>query len=248
MMKIYASSLFSTKQEFLRYVAIYNSYYRAASASQNLYLSMMTMNDQAKDYSALLRNSSYISLAYDTLREWNMDQRGAKLVPLSGFRTSILSHVQSIAQLKRYRLELLTDSEAAKVLSELESLFVGLSVMATQARIVGVSKTLHFLLPNLVMPIDRRNILSLLYLSNEYSSDPRREFRTFTEIFQDYRALCHKLALSAGDVDRVGWNTSIPKMIDNAVIGFVDQLLKGNVKFSFASAQPTKKRDTSGNR
>jgi len=229
MLKIRPTSLFSTKQEFLNYVHIYNSNYRVHSESKNNYLNLMKMYTEAEDYRTLLRNSNYISLAYQTLQDWNMDQRGAKLVDLSDFRDSILSYVESLAHLKEYRLELLNTSEIGKVLTELKGLFVNLKVMQTQARIVGVSKTLHFLLPNLVMPVDRENILSLLYLGSKYSANPEREFGYFSQIFEEYRHLCHKLGLSVRDVDRLGWNSSIPKMIDNALIGFLSELLKGNV-------------------
>jgi len=229
MLKIRPMSLFSTKQEFLNYVDIYNSNYRVHSDSKDNYLNLMKMYAEAEDYHTLLRNSNYISLAYQTLKDWNMDQRGAKLVGLSAFRNSILSYLEPLARLKEYRLELLNTSELGKVLLELKSLFVNLKVMQTQARIVGASKTLHFLLPNLVMPIDRENILSFLYLGSKYSVNPEREFRYFTEIFEEYRQLCHKLGLSITDVDRLGWNSSIPKMIDNALIGFLSELLKGNI-------------------
>ena len=101
--------------------------------------------------------------------------------------------------------------------------------MQTQGKIVGVSKTLHFLLPHLVMPIDRRNILDLLYLGAPYSNNPEKEFRYFKEIFEEYQLLTSKLSLSSLDVDNVGWNTSIPKMIDNALIAFLSELLKGNI-------------------
>jgi len=222
-------SLFSTKQEFLNYVDIYNSNYRVHSDSKDNYLNLMKMYAEAEDYHTLLRNSNYISLAYQTLKDWNMDQRGAKLVGLSAFRNSILSYLESLARLKEYRLELLNTSELEKVLLELKSLFVNLKVMQTQARIVGVSKTLHFLLPNLVMPIDRENILSFLYLGSKYSANPLREFGYFNEIFEGYRELCRKLGLSEKDVDGVEWNSSIPKMIDNALIGFLSELLKGNI-------------------
>ena len=195
----------------------------------NNYLELIKMYADVEDYHTLLRNSNYVSLAYRTLQDWNMDERGAKLVGLSAFRDSILSRLDSLACLKRYRLELLSTSELPKVMMELKSLFVDLKVMQTQARIVGVSKTLHFLLPNLVMPIDRGNILSLLYLGSKYSANPEREFQCFTEIFEEYQELCHKLDLSVRDVDGVGWNSSIPKMIDNALIGFLSELLKGRV-------------------
>ena len=89
MLKICPTSLFSTKQEFLNYVHIYNSNYRVHSDSKNNYLDLMKMYAEAEDYRTLLRNSNYISLAYRTLQDWNMDQRGAKLVGLSDFRNSL---------------------------------------------------------------------------------------------------------------------------------------------------------------
>jgi hypothetical protein len=229
MLKLRPTSLFSTKHEFLNYVRIYNSNYSVHSNSKDNYLELMKMYAKAEDYHTLLGNSNYVSLAYRTLQDWNMDERGAKLVDLSAFRNSILSHLESLAHLKGHRLELLSTAELAMVLTELKSLFVGLKVMQTRARIVGVSKTLHFLVPNLVMPVDRGNILSLLYLGSKYSANPEREFQCFTEIFEEYRELCHKLDLSVRDVNGLGWNSSIPKMIDNALIGFLSELLKGNI-------------------
>lgn len=235
MLKIRPASLFSTKQQFLRYVDIYNKNYRENSASKDDYLKLMRMYSAAENYHALLRDTNYISLAYQTLQAWNMNQRGAKLVPLSAFRNSILSCAKSLDRLKGYRLELLSTAELSDVLSELKNLFLNLRVMQTRARIVGVSKTLHFLLPNLAMPVDRENILSLLYLGSKYSANPLREFVYFNEIFEGYRELCRKLGLSEKDVHGVGWNSSIPKMIDNALIGFLSELLAGRVAIKVAS-------------
>ena len=229
MLKIRPASLFSTKHQFLHYVDIYNKNYRENSASNDDYSKLMRMYSPAEDYHALLQDTAYISLAYQTLQDWNMNQRGARLVPLSTFRNSILSCVKSLDQLKGYRLEMLSTSELPEVLSDLKNLFLNLRVMQTRAKIVGVSKTLHFLLPNLAMPVDRENILSFLYLGSKYSANPLREFGYFTEIFEGYLELCHKLGLSEKDVDGVGWNFAIPKMIDNALIGFLSELLAGRV-------------------
>ncbi len=230
MLKIRPSSLFTTKQEFLKYVNIHNSGYRVHSDSKSNYLSLIRIHSTASDYDKLLRDSNYIQVAYRTLQDWNMNQQGAKLVTLSEFKNSILEYTRVLSQLKKYRLELLSTTEIGSILSELKTLFINLRVMQTQAKIVGASKTLHFLLPNLVMPIDRRNILDLLYLGAPYSANPKREFKYFAEIFEEYHRLCKNLSLSKRDVDNSEWNTSIPKMIDNALIAFLAELLKGNVK------------------
>lgn len=229
MIKIRPSSLFSTKTEFMKYVDIHNSAYRAHSDSKSNYISLVRQHNSANDYEQLLRQSDYIQLAYRTLEDWNMNQRGARLAPVTEFRNSILRHTNELSEMKSCRLELLGSDGVVEVLSKLKPLFFDLKVMQTQGRIVGVSKTLHFLLPNLVMPVDRRNILGLLYLGAPYSSNPEKEFRYFGEIFEEYYWLSNKLSLARTDVDNSGWNTSIPKMIDSALIAFLAELLKGNV-------------------
>lgn len=229
MIKVRPTSLFSTKAEFMKYADIHNSAYRAHSESKSNYLSLVKQHNSAKDYEQLVRQGDYIHLAYQTLADWNMDQRGARLVPVTEFRDSILQHVNELSGVKSWRLELLGSDGVVEALSRLKPLFLGLKVMQSRARIVGISKTLHFLLPNLVMPIDRRNIMDLLYLGAPYSNNPEKEFRLFAEIFEEYYLLSNKLSLSTMDVDNSTWNTSIPKLIDNALIAFLAELLNGNV-------------------
>ena len=229
MLKIRPSSVFITKQDFLKYVNIHNSAYRPHSDSKSNYLNLIKMHNTSNDYARLLKQSNYVQLAYNTLQDWNMDQRGAKLASFNVYSNSILSNENILTKLHSLRLELLNTSALNAALVDLKTLFVNLKVMQTKARIVGVSKTLHFLLPNLVMPIDRNNILDLLYLGAPYSANPQMEFRIFGEIMTEYNLLCRSLSLSISDVNNIGWNTSIPKMIDNALIAFLAELLKGNI-------------------
>ena len=209
---------------------IHNRAYRAHSDSKSDYLELIRQHNSTRDYEELLKQSDYTGLAYRTLEDWNMNQRGARLAPLADLRNSILQRAPELSQMKSHRLELLDSDAVQGVLSKLKPLFFDLKVMQTQGRMVGVSKTLHFLLPNLVMPIDRRNILHLLYLGAPYSSNPEIEFRHFEEIFGESSQLCQKLSLCRTDVDNLGWNTSIPKMIDNALIAFLAELPKVNIK------------------
>jgi len=238
MLKIRPSSLFTTKQDFLKYVNIHNSAYRPHSDSKSNYLNLIKMHNKSNNYARLLKQSNYVQLTYNTLQDWNMDQRGAKLASFNVYNNSILSNETILTKLYPLRLELLNTSSLNTALMDLKTLFINLKVMQTKARIVGVSKTLHFLLPNLVMPIDRNNILALLYLGAPYSSNPQKEFRIFREIMTEYNLLCKSLSLSISDVNNTGWNTSIPKMIDNALIAFLAELLKENVTITWKESVP----------
>jgi hypothetical protein len=92
--------------------------------------------------------------------------------------------------------------------------------MKSKRRIVGVSKTLHFLLPHLVMPIDSTYTMLYFYGSNKYHDKAEKEFETFLDIFTKIHRITRQLNLTINDVDGEQWNTSIPKLIDNAIIGF----------------------------
>ena len=234
MVRLPLSSVFNNKDIFLHFVTIYNQTYRENTESKSHYVSLMNQYNEERQNKDLKRDDSYIKLAYITLESWNMNQRGAQLTTFTSFKNSIIENADHLNSLDMYRMELLNLEDInTKIFPALKYLFLNLGVMDTHARIVGVSKTLHFMLPNLVMPIDRENIINFLYLGGRYSSNPEIEFRYFTEIFNEYWKLCVKLSLSEKDVDHIGWNTSIPKMIDNAIIGFKRELLKGNLEFIF---------------
>lgn len=225
MLKIDPIRLFDSKDKFKRYVSLYNEMYRVDSDSKHLYIELIGKFRRSQEYRKLiLKDSSYIQLAYRTLEAWNMNQRGARLADFRSYERSITENIERLSSLSRYRLETLNRAQSDSLLADLWVLFNNLVVMTTKARIVGVSKTLHFLLPDLIMPVDRANILSLLYLGGRYSSEPQKEFADFKDILLAYSKLAQHLGLSTVDVDGVGWNMSIPKLIDNAIIGFISEI------------------------
>jgi len=219
MLKVDLVIQFDSKAKFMKYVDLYNSKYRVNTEDKRLYIKLIDQFRQTRKYKNLFKDDSYIDLAYRTLEAWNMNQRGTRLASIQSFTNSIIKNTDQLSNLSKYRLENLKQKEFTHVFSELWSLFNNIEVMATKARIVGLSKTLHFLLPDLVMPIDRRNILLWLYQTDRYSKEPKREFSDFKEILLAYARLSKHLQLSINDVDNVGWNKSIPKLIDNAIIG-----------------------------
>ena len=67
------------------------------------------------------------------------------------------------------------------------------------------------------------------------SPNPESESKTFKDIFIDSFEIARTLKLTEKDVDGIKWNTSIPKLIDNAIIGFFKHVDKHGEKQTISS-------------
>jgi len=171
------------------------------------------------DIKGLLRDEDFLKTIYETLKAWNMNQRGARLKSLPEIKKSILNLEDDISWLSNYELDSLKEAELEEVLNKLKKVFINLKPMKSRTQIVGTSKLMHFLLPNLVMPIDRKYTLSFLSLGHNYWKDIRAEFDEFKKVFIIFYRYAEKFSLTVDDTDDQTWNLSVPKIIDNAIIG-----------------------------
>ena len=174
---------------------------------------------QTCDLNKIIDQEDFIPLIRRTLIEWNMNQRGAELSSLTEIEKSIFQHRRPLIKLYDYKLHELDEKTANQITTKLEIVFGGLNIMKSKRRIVGVSKALHFLIPDLIMPIDSTYTMPAIYGCNRYSSDREKETKDFIYIFRKTVKIAQRLNLSPSDADGKGWNTSIPKLIDNAIIG-----------------------------
>jgi hypothetical protein len=182
------------------------------------------MHRNVQDIIKLIRNDDFCRKLYSTLEAWNMDQRGAKLNEFEIVKESIQQHEPYLIHLYKNRLDSidsLQDEKGQKIIRDLEFVFCHLQIMKSRRRIVGVSKAMHFLLPDLVMPIDSTYTMPYFYGTNKYRDKAEKEFQTFLDIFTKTHRIIKNLKLTNNDVDGEKWNTSVPKLIDNAIIGFV---------------------------
>jgi len=138
---------------------------------------------------------------------------------LTELETTIIQNQPILFKLYKYKLQEVTDKTAKQITPALELAFGGLKVMRSNRRIVGVSKTLHFLLPDLVMPIDSKYTMPAIYGYNRYSNGLDKETKDFIHIFKTTVKAVQRLNLTHADVSSEGWNTSVPKLLDNALIG-----------------------------
>jgi hypothetical protein len=209
----------NSRELFFFLVEACNASFRATGHGRNIYRRIIARHRETKDLNKLLDDPGFIPLIRQTLIEWGMDQQGAELASLEEIEKTIFQHRPLLLKLYPHQLRQLADKTLEEITPRLELAFGGLKIMKSKRRIVGVSKALHFLLPDLVMPIDGTYTLPAFFWRNKFTTDPEKETADFIHIFQSTALAARRLKLTPADVSGEGWNTSIPKLIDNAIIG-----------------------------
>jgi len=207
------------RETFFAFVDECNNNYRSGH-DLGLYKKIIDKHRNSNGIDPLLDSDDFFILVWDTLEAWNMNQRGAQLTSVEKLRESIRSHRSILRSLYFDKLYTIVDPQIdASISKRLHDLFCGLQVMESRRRIVGVSKTIHFLLPDLVIPIDGAYTLPYFFGYNKYDTSDESEFYTFEYIFQETYKIARRLNLTNADVNSNKWNTSVPKLIDDAIIG-----------------------------
>jgi len=202
-----------------------------------------------EEYRHLITDKNFLKDVYRVVLEWMGERGKGKLVAFDSFLDKIGSVGESqrelqelLEKLSDLRLHELDGEKWEKWKSSVEKLFKKVWDLklreGSESQIVTASKTLHHLLPDLIPPIDRMYTLkffSLHYISN-YRIPPRiledknperireyrrdRETKQFAEVLGTFHDISRKLGLTEKNLKRE-WDTSIPKLIDNAIIGYV---------------------------
>lgn len=207
-----------SRRHFFFFVDKCNQIYRSGH-DLDFYRDLIARHRKENNLTALIGDDDFLIKIYNTLKEWDMNKRGARLVPVDDFKKSVKFWKDSLIELYQYKLYEDLGHELTAITEQLENVFCNLKIMGSNRKIVGVSKALHFLLPDLIMPIDSRYIMSAFYGYNKCSGEPEAEFKTFKEIFLKTIEITNRLQLTPADVCGTQWNTSVPKLIDNAIIG-----------------------------
>jgi hypothetical protein len=201
--------LLHRREYFDRFLNYFNSYYDKRSQSKEIhYSNLIKRHYSAKEGKYYFIPNRFVSLTdehiddiYESLRiEFGMGRRGAKLVSIHQFRNSLQSHSAVVQRLSNYRIDSIKPSAVPQVLSnDLELLFRQLKVVPSDKplKLVAVSKTLHFLLPSLVMPVDGANVLRFLKGGNvpDIPQKVEKQLALFWEVFKKYADLSSKLQM-----------------------------------------------------
>jgi hypothetical protein len=158
----------------------------------------------------------FIASLYRTLRAWGIGIRASSLKPRENFAGAIRSNLPAICELENMSLD---DPalDVGRVGRSVWRLIDGLDIVSNTTRIVPGSKALHHLLPELVVPMDRAYTQAFFQWQNakfQYEQDV-----CFVQAFAAFAETARR-ANPAQYVGQ-GWNTSLAKVIDNALVGMV---------------------------
>ena len=175
-------------------------------------------------YNLLLKNDyknkfdkEFIELVYVTLSAWNMNSRGAKLNDIEEFESSI---IENRAIFDKIYDKTILDLRSKEIEDCLYKLFNDLKLVASnKPPLVTFSKTMHFFLPDLIVPIDRKYTLNYFYKRGDIPKEKEKQFKIFFEVEAIYSDFVNGHNLEKY-IDNV-WNRNVPKVLDNMVIGYI---------------------------
>ena len=148
-----------------------------------------------------------------------MDMRGAELLDLDAIRSSFLALRSELMELETTRLETIDPYFAIIPEKHLWAIIDKLKVGKQGTRLVVNTKALHHLLPDLVPPMDRTYTFWFFYSFPDIINH-RAEKTVFSEVWPKLVEIAHALAPLAPAYLGRNMHTSIPKMVDNAIIGY----------------------------
>ena len=180
------------------------------------YKKIIRLRQASGNIERFLKNDYNLEMLYATLVAWDMNSRAAKMKSFDDFRENILRCMDGFKQLESKK-----NKGAEGIISSLPGIYEKLHLMKTTSRLVSNSKFLHFLFPEILMPMDGRNTLSCLYGNTMESTDRYIQIIKFS---QDIINMPENWEKYLDDE----WNTTVPKLIDNAIILIVGKSTKKN--------------------
>ena len=177
------------------------------------YKRSMQLRKKSNNISDFLKSDYNLEILYATLVSWDMNSRAAKMKYFDEFKNNVLSCLNQFEQLEKYEND--GNSNIEEMIDILEIIYNRLNLMITKSQLVSNSKFLHFLFPNILMPMDGLNTLNYLY--GNTGESPNK----YIEIIRLSYEIMNKHEIFEKYIDN-DWNTSVPKLIDNAIISLVE--------------------------
>ncbi len=162
---------------------------------------------------------------YAVLASWGMHRMGpggSKMCEFECFRASLQNVWPTVISLQDKTPDTLTESDW----SSLGEVFSKICCMASKTSLVGNSKVMAHLLPNLVPPVDREYTLKLLFGRGDITNGVDVEWTKLKQVLASffYPVIQSPVFQARADEwlahrDEFRWDTSHLKIADNLVIG-----------------------------
>lgn len=174
---------------------------------------------QTSSITEFLSNNYNVEILYATLVSWDMNSRAAKMKYFDEFKKSLHENIDNFKEIDSIYPN--GYDNKTELIEKLGNIYDNLSLMNTSCRLVSNSKVLHFLFPKLLMPMDGSNTLEYFYNN---TGESKKKYLEIMEICIEIMQRPYDWTMHLDDI----WNTTIPKMIDNAVILLHGKSIKNN--------------------
>jgi hypothetical protein len=172
-----------------------------------------------------LGDDTFFDYLYATLASWGLHRMGpgnAKLRDIAELKASFREQASSIERVQQLQIDRLDPSRVGDVAEQAWKIMAGLRVGIGQTLLVANSKALHHLLPGLIPPIDRSYTLKF-FVGRPYLYPGRDAdyFRILYPLFREIAVRCSGAIHGFIAAPPEGMNTSVTKVIDNAILGYM---------------------------
>jgi hypothetical protein len=163
-----------------------------------------------------IQDDQFLDALYRTLQAWGIGVRASKLRSSQQFAVALRAKGTEISALEDKAIDdpQLDVNETGQ---QLWRLLDSLDIVANNTRIVAGSKTLHHLLPDLMVPIDRA-------YTQKFFCWPSPKFQyeqeaCFEQAFASFAQIARRT--NPSQYISGGWHSSRTKVIDNAIVGLI---------------------------
>lgn len=201
---------------FGHYVSIYDERVPFTGEQLAAHRECIRLRREAGSVRAAVSDEQFMQALHRTLRAWGIGVRASRLVPADDFAAALRVALPRLEDLE----PLAIDGELPPDIADrLWSLISSLGIVENSAKIVASTKTLHHLLPDLVVPMDRAWTGAFFQFHLPEWQDPASQRRIFGLAYTRFAEIARQVHPQQY-VTGQGWRTSRTKVIDNAVIGF----------------------------
>ena len=183
------------------------------------YRKLLNARQHATDIRTFLNDRSNLELCYSVLGLWGMNTRRARLQDFEAFCNAIDKARDDLIALESAFAQ--GNGARRKALDEA---YEAIDVMETNCKLIANAKLGHFFFPEWLMPADGENTQRFLYGEDKHGnarvSDSKKRYLEISDFAFGIRSALDQKRLAELLDD--GWNTTIPKVIDNAIFYAVE--------------------------
>jgi hypothetical protein len=172
---------------------------------------------QAADVQAAVQDQQFVLSLRRVLNAWSIGRRASVLAADEQFLLALQAAAPELAELESLTIDAAESPDG--LAKQLWLVIDSLGVVENHAKIVAGTKTLHHLLPELVMPMDRSYTGRFFGMGGHEWQNSVYQRRAFCAMYRHFQLIAHRV-LPQEYVTGTGWRTGRAKLLDNAIIGF----------------------------